>query len=73
MRAEPPERAEDMPLLTPEDTLAAALRAFDTASHDRIPVVDQSDTSRLVGWADHITALNTYNTALVDAHVEEHR
>ncbi len=71
--AEPPERDDEMPMLTPEDTLAAALRAFDMASYTRIPVVDGSDTSKVLGWAEHITALNTYNKALVDAHVEEHR
>jgi len=71
--ANPPIPAEDMPLLTPEDTLAAALRAFDAASHTRIPVVDGADTTRLLGWADHLTALDTYNNALVDANVEEHR
>lgn len=69
----PPAPADDIPLLTPEDTLEAALRAFDTAGHARIPVVDGADTSRLLGWADHVAALNTYNTALVDAHIEEHR
>lgn len=72
-RTEPPERDEDMPLLTPEDTLAAALRAFDTASHTRILVVDGSDTSKTLGWAERVAALDTYNKALVDAHVEEHR
>lgn len=71
--AEPPERDDEMPLLTPEDTLAAALRAFDTASYTRIPVVDGSDTSKVLGWAEHVIALDTYNKALVDAHVEEHR
>ena len=72
-RATPPKRDEDMPLLTPEDTLSAALRAFDTASYIRIPVVDGSDTSRVIGWAERIAALDTYNEALVDAHVERHR
>lgn len=68
-----PEHGEDMPLLTPEDTLAAALRAFDAAGHERIPVMAGPDTGRMLGWADYLSALNTYNTALVDAHVEEHR
>ena len=71
--AEPPRRPEDMPLLTPEDTLEAALRAFDTASLTRIPVVDGADTSKVLGWAGHVQALNAYNQALVDAHLEEHR
>ncbi len=72
-RAEPPERDDEMPLLTPEDTLSAALRAFDTASYTRIAVVDGSDTSKTLGWAERVAALDTYNKALVDAHVEEHR
>lgn len=70
---EPPEVGEDIPLLTPDDTLQAALRAFDTGSYTRIPVVDGADTSRVLGWASYTTALATYNRALVDANVEEHR
>ncbi len=71
--AEPPDVGEEIPLLTPDDTLQAALRAFDTGSYTRIPVVDGADTSKVLGWASYTTALATYNRALVEANVEEHR
>lgn len=64
---------EDAVWLTPEDTVEAALRACDLAGLHRIPVVDAEDTSRLVGWVEHLRALNAYNKALIEAHVEEHR
>ncbi|MGI9371837.1 MAG: chloride channel protein [Hyphomicrobiales bacterium] len=69
----PPDPDSDMPMLTPEDTLESALRAFDQSSEPRIPVVDTQDASLVIGWAEHMMALRTYNQALVEAHVEEHR
>jgi CIC family chloride channel protein len=65
--------SDDMPLLTPEDTLESALRAFDHSGRARVPVVSGTDTSKLVGWAEYTAALNTYNKALIAAHEEEHR
>lgn len=59
--------------LLPSDTLERALRAFDTTGENRIAVVSEHDTSRVVGWADRLRALDAFNAALVAASVEEHR
>ncbi len=68
-------RIEDdsQPWLTQTDTLEKALRSFDRAGITRIPVVSPTDPTLIIGWADWITALNTFNKALIDAHVEAHR
>lgn len=66
------DHGKELPWLTPEDSIEAALRAFDREGRHRIAVVDAADTSRLVGWAEHLDALNAYNKALIEAHVEEH-
>ncbi|MEC9369623.1 MAG: chloride channel protein [Pseudomonadota bacterium] len=68
-----PELTEDTPLLTPDDTVEAALRAFDKAGASRLPVVDANDTSRVIASAAHLAALNAFNAALIEAHEEEHR
>jgi len=64
---------DDDPWLTETDTVEAALRAFDRAGIERIAVVDKFETTRIVGWAEHLRALNAYNDALIEAHEEEHR
>ncbi len=64
---------EDIPWLTPDDTVEAALRAFDKTGQNRIAVVDARDTDKLVGWAEHVDALNAFNMALIEANVEAHR
>lgn len=64
---------EDIAWLTPNDTVEAALRAFDQTGHNRIAVVDAKDTDKLVGWAEHLDALDAFNKALIEANVEEHR
>ena len=64
---------EDAAWLTPDDTVEAALRAFDRTGHNRLPVVESSDTSQLAGWAEHLDALNAFNSALIEASEEEHK
>lgn len=59
--------------LVPSDTLERALRAFDRAGVARIPVVSASDETGIIGWADRMTAISAYNSALIEAHEEEHR
>ena len=70
---EPIAPESETPWLTPDDTVEAALRAFDMCGEHRIAVVDANDTSRVVGWADQVAALNAFNAALIEAHEEEHR
>ena len=66
-----PETAEHV--LQPDDTLEAALRAFDTAGAERLPVVDPVDRMKVVGWARQVRALSWFNKALIETSVEEHR
>lgn len=73
---EPPPQAPhnaDDPWLMPGDTLERALRAFDRCGVSRIPVVSGSDETRVVGWADRMVAISTFNKALIESHEEEHR
>lgn len=63
----------DEPWLLPSDTLERALRTFDRSGRARIAVVSENDQTLVVGWADRMHALNAFNKALIDAHVEEHR
>jgi len=67
------EIGEDTPWLTPDDTVEAALREFDRIGKHRVAVVDPRQTDRQIGWAEHLDALNAFNNALIDAHVEEHK
>lgn len=67
------EYEEDMAWVTPEDTMEAALRAFDRTGYDRLPVVDGMDTSVLKGWVERVDTLDSYNRALIAATEEEHR
>ena len=59
--------------LKPTDTIAAALRTFDTGGHARLPVVDPANATTVIAWASHVSALRYFNRALVGTSVEEHR
>ena len=67
-----PDSEREMVLLKNE-TLEAALRHFDTHGAERLPVVDESDRGKILGWASQRRALAAFNKALIDASVEEHR
>ncbi len=71
--ANPPEIDPDLPLLTPDDTLESALRAFDMGNYTRISVTSSADSTKIVGYATQMAALRTYNHALIASHEEEHR
>jgi len=62
----------DGPYLQPAHTLRHALRMFDDTGREWLPVVD-AQTDELIGWVRHFDAIDSYNKALVAAHVEEHR
>jgi CIC family chloride channel protein len=64
---------EEAAWLTPDDTVEAALRAFDRTGHRRLPVVSSDNTGKLIGWAEHLDALNEFNAALIEASEEEHK
>ena len=64
---------DERPKLRADTSLETALRMFDEGGYTRLPVVDARDESRIIGWATQVAALRTFNTALVDMSVEEHR
>ncbi|MEO1205837.1 MAG: chloride channel protein [Pseudomonadota bacterium] len=59
--------------LLENDNLDRALRLFAESGQSKIPVVDSNDETKLIGWADRLSALSKFNRALIDANVEEHR
>lgn len=63
----------DEPWLLASDTLERALRTFDRTGRARIAVVSESDQTRVIGWAERIHALNAFNKALIEAHVEQNK
>ncbi len=72
-KANPPTVNPDLPLLTLEDTLESALRAFDAGAYSRISVVSSSDRTRIIAYATQMAALRAYNLALIASHEEEHQ
>jgi len=58
--------------LTKFDTLEIALRTFDDSGKSQIPVVDDKDTTRIIGWARQLAATAAFNKALIEANVEKH-
>lgn len=69
----PPLEGESQPWLMQTDNLDRALKLFAETGRSRLPVVDVKDETRLIGWADRVSALSTFNRALIDANVEQHR
>ena len=69
---DPPGDEDEPVLLTKYDTLESALRAFDASGKSQIPVVDDRDTTRIIGWARQLTATDAFNKAMIEANVEEH-
>lgn len=61
------------PSLLAGDTLERALRTLDLEGASRVPVVSSHDQREIVGWAERISALSTFNKALVESHREGHR
>ena len=64
---------EDKDWLFATDSVEAALRVFDRSGNHMIPVVDPKDKTKIIGWAGHIPALDAFNRALIDAHIEGHK
>lgn len=59
--------------LTVNDTVETALRMFDRTGRHRLPVVSMGDETMIVGWAERMPAMDAFNKALIERHVEEHR
>lgn len=58
--------------LNSNDTLEHALRAFDHAGQERLPVVESDAPETIIGWASQVRALRFFNSALTAASEEEH-
>ena len=63
----------DPPRLVPGDSMETALRLFDASGMPRIPVVEARGSADVVGFARHISALDRFNKALIEASREEHQ
>lgn len=59
--------------LTATDSVETALRLFDRTGQHRLPVVSISDDCQIIGWAERMNAMDAFNKALIERHVEEHR
>jgi len=59
--------------LRADETLETALRAFDAAGAERLPVVSPKDRSKILGRASQVRALALFNKLLIASSVEEHR
>ncbi len=57
----------------PDDTLGTALRVFDSSGATRLWVVDPADRTRAIAFVLHVRALRYFNSALIEAEIEEHR
>jgi CIC family chloride channel protein len=64
---------ENVVTLKISDTVEKALRAFDASGHLRLAVINNASPPQQVGWAEHIKALDAFNTALIEANEERHR
>ncbi|NKB51389.1 MAG: chloride channel protein [Rhizobiaceae bacterium] len=64
---------QDIIPLRADTSLEVAMRQFDDQGSPRLPVIDARDNTKIIGWASQLRALRTYNNALVDMSVEEHR
>ncbi|MEP1089140.1 MAG: chloride channel protein [Rhizobiaceae bacterium] len=64
---------KDVNPLRADTSLEVAMRLFDEQGLSRLPVIDARDPETIIGWATQLAALRTYNNALVDMSVEEHR
>ncbi len=63
----------EKPRLRANQTLGEALARMSDLNLDGMPVVSTEDKSKIIGYVTQIKALNVYNRALVDSHIEHHR
>jgi chloride channel protein, CIC family len=59
--------------LTTEDSVEAALRAFDACGLERLPVTNAYDHAHVVGVLEQAEVLKAFNAALIDAVAEQQR
>ena len=70
MTEKPTPLVEGAPSLGLDTSLADALRRFDQEEALRLPVIDYSTPPLVVAEASHVTALKTFNKALIDSQRE---
>ncbi len=75
MRPPPSTTPEDdtRPVLYPDATLERALALIETRHAREIAIWTSDDEPKLVGIINREDALKAYNSALIEAHIEEHR
>ncbi|MEL7029250.1 MAG: chloride channel protein, partial [Pseudomonadota bacterium] len=63
----------EAPRLTPMATLEDALARIADSHEDGLPVVEDAESDKIIGYVTHARALAAYNKALLDAFIEEHK
>lgn len=64
---------KDLVVLRADDSLDVALRAFNETGLERLPVVDGTEKTKIIGTATQVKALSAFNKELIASSVEEHR
>lgn len=68
-----PPLPEDAPRLATMESLGKALAQFEKLEEVGLPVVSSKEPDEVVGYLSRVRALNAYNKALIDSHIEHHR
>ncbi|MEM6538629.1 MAG: chloride channel protein [Pseudomonadota bacterium] len=64
---------EEASRLYATDSLGRALAAFEKSEEAGLPVVLSKEPNKVVGFLSRIRALNAYNKALVESHIDHYR
>ncbi len=64
--------SKDAPRLVDRNSLGEALARLTDSQEYGLPVVDADEPDNVIGYLSRVKALQAYNTALVDQHIEHH-
>lgn len=75
MQATPegPPIEDGAPRLSASSSLGEALAKLDDADEAGLPVVEDDEPQKMIGYLSRVRALSAYNKALIDSHVAYHR
>ena len=65
--------SKDAPRLSITDSLGSALALLTETNEHGLPVVDNNDPDKVIGYLSRVKALAAFNQALIDQHVEHHK
>ena len=65
--------SKDAPRLGITDSLGSALALLTETNEHGLPVVDNNDPDKVIGYLSRVKALAAFNQALIDQHVEHHK